>query len=231
VAVELVELEVRGRRIPAARVAGRDDLTDAAAGLGLAPSPVLVLVGGAAEMSAADALSVKKALSAGIVPIVERFGATVVDGATRAGVMQLVGEVRAERSAGFPLVGVVAAELMAEAELDEHHTHFVLVPGEEWGDESELLSAFATTVAAGTRTVTVLANGGAIALQDAAWSVAEDRGLIVLAGSGRSADELAAAETPRARELHDSRLVTVVPVTDADAVAAAVAGAFEESGD
>jgi hypothetical protein len=229
VAVELVELEVRGRRIPAARVDGRDDLTDAAAGLGLAPSPVLVLVGGAADMSASDAQSVRQALSAGVVPVVERVGATVVDGATRVGVMQLVGEIRAEQSAGFPLVGVVAAELVAEAELDEHHTHFVLVPGEEWGDESELLSAFATTVAGGAHGVTVLANGGAIAWQDAASSVAEGRRVIVLAGSGRSADELAAAETPRAQAMHDSRLVTVVAVTDAAAVATAVAGAFEES--
>ena len=228
-AVELVELEVRGRRIPAARIGGRDDLTEAAAGLGLPRSPVLVLVGGAADMSPADAGFVREALSAAIVPVVERVGATVVDGATRFGVMQLVGEVRAERSALFPLVGVVVAELVAETELDEHHTHFVLAPGEEWGDESELLSAFATTVARGTPAVTVLANGGAVAWKDAASSVAERRRVVVLAGSGRSADELAAAETPRARALHESSLVTVVAVTDADAVATAVGGALEES--
>ena len=228
-AVELVELEVRGARIPAARVCGREDLLAAVARLGLAPSPVLVLVGGAADMSAADARSVEEALSAAIVPVVERVGATVIDGATRVGVMQLVGRVRAELSAGFPLVGVVAAGLVAETELDEHHTHFVLVPGEEWGDESELLSAFATAVASGGPTVTVLANGGAIALQDVESSVAEGRPIVVLAGSGRTADELAAAETARAQALHDSRLLTVVGVTDANAVATAVAAAFDGS--
>jgi SLOG in TRPM, prokaryote len=227
--VELLELEVRGRRIPAARVAGRGDLAAAVAALGLAPSPVLVLVGGAADMSETDALLVEQALSGAIVPVVERVGATVVDGATRVGVMQLVGRARAELSGGFPLVGVVVAGLVAETELDEHHTHFVLVPGDDWGDESELLSAFATVVANGARGVTVLANGGAITWRDVASSVAEARPVVVLAGSGRTADELAEAETPRARNLHDSRLVTVVAVTDADAVATAVADALDGS--
>ena len=225
--LELLELEVRGRRIPTARVAGRDDLHSAVRGLGLAPSPVLVLVGGAADMSETDAGLVEQALSASIVPVVERVGATIVDGATRVGVMQLVGRARAELSGGFPLVGVVVAGLVAETELDEHHTHFVLVPGDDWGDESELLSAFATVVAAGARGVTVLANGGDIAWRDLDSSVAEGRPVVVLGGSGRTADELAEAETPRARDLHESRLVTVVAVDDADAVATAVADALD----
>jgi SLOG in TRPM, prokaryote len=230
VSLELSELEVRGKRIPTARVAGRDDLHAAVRGLGLSPSPVLVLVGGAAEMSETDALLVEQALSAAIVPVVERVGATVVDGATRVGVMQLVGRARAGLSGGFTLVGVVVAGLVAETELDEHHTHFVLVPGDDWGDESELLSAVATAVADGARTVTVLANGGAVAWRDVASSVAEERPVIVLAGTGRTADELASAETPRARDLYESPLVTVVAVTDHDAVATAVADALDGSG-
>lgn len=228
--LELSELEVRGKRIPTARVAGRDDLRSAVRGLGLSPSPVLIVVGGAAEMSETDALLVEEALSAAIVPVVERVGATVVDGATRVGVMQLVGRARAGLSGGFPLVGVVVAGLVAETELDEHHTHFVLVPGDDWGDESELLSAVATAVADGARTVTVLANGGAVAWRDVASSVAVERPVIVLAGTGRTADELASAETPRARDLYESPLVTVVAVTDADAVATAVADALDGSG-
>jgi hypothetical protein len=227
--LELLELEVRGERITTARVSGRDDLAAAVAALGLAPSPVLVLVGGAADMSENDARLVGQSISAAIVPVVERVGATVADGGTRVGVMQLVGRARAEQSAGFPLVGVVAAGLVDETELEEHHTHFVLVPGDDWGDESELLSAFATAVANGARGVTVLANGGEIAWRDAGASITEGRRVVVLAGSGRTADELAAADTPRARDLHDSRLVTVVAVTDSDAVATVVADALDGS--
>lgn len=228
-AVELSDVEVRGRRLPAARVEGRDDLPAAAERLGLDHAPVVVLVGGAASMAASDAVHVKEALAVGVLPVVEQLGATVVDGATRVGVMQLIGEVRAEAAAGFSLVGVVAAQLLAEAELDEHHTHFVFVPGEKWGDESELLSAFATVVG-GQRSVTVLANGGAIAWDDVTFSVAQERPVIALAGSGRTADELAAADTPRAQALHDSGLVSVVPVRDTDGVSAKVADALERSG-
>jgi hypothetical protein len=225
VPVELVDVEVRGRRIPAVRVGGRDDLPAAVERLGLERSPVVVLVGGAAHMAASDAARVKEAFAVGIVPVVERLGATVVDGATRVGVMRLIGDVRTEAGAGFPLVGVVAAKLLADAELDERHTHFVLVPGEKWGDESALLSASATVVG-GPRAVTVLANGGAIAWDDVSFSVAEGRRVVVLAGSGRTADELAAAKTPRAWALHDSGLVRVVPVRDTDAVSAEVAQAL-----
>jgi hypothetical protein len=227
--LELLELEVRGERIPTARVGGRDDLAAAVAALGLAPSPVLVLVGGAADMSENDARLVGQAISAAIVPVVERVGATVVDGATRVGVMLLVGRARAEQDARFPLVGVVATGLVDETELEEHHTHFALVPGDDWGDESELLSAFATAVANGAPGLTVLANGGEIAWRDVAASIAEGRPVVVLAGSGRTADELAAAATPRARDLHDSRLVTVVAVADSHAVAAVVADALDGS--
>jgi SLOG in TRPM, prokaryote len=226
VAVELVDVEVRGRRIPAARVVGRGDLAVAAARLGLERSPVVVLVGGAAHMAASDTRRVTEALSDAVVPVAERLGAIVVDGATRVGVMKLIGDLRSKAGAGFPLVGVVAAQLVGEAELDERHTHFVLVPGTTWGDESELLSAFAAA-AGGSRSVTVLANGGALAWDDAAFSVAEGRRVVVLAGSGRMADELAAAESGRARALHESGLVTVVPVGDAKALATELAGALE----
>ena len=122
-AVELSDVEVRGRRLPAARVEGRDDLPAAAERLGGSDdAPVVVLVGGAASMAASDAVHVKEALAVGVVPVVERLGATVVDGATRVGVMQLIGEVRAEAAAGFSLVGVVAAQLLAEAEASTNIT-------------------------------------------------------------------------------------------------------------
>jgi hypothetical protein len=229
VAVEFVDIHVRGKRIPATQVAGRDDLAAAATRLGLERSPVVVLVGGAAHMAASDSQRVRTALADAVIPVVDRARATVVDGGIRAGVMGLIGDLRAERNATFPLVGVVVAQLADEAELDGRHTHFVLVPGATWGDESELLSAFATA-AGGSRAVTVLANGGAIAWDDAAHSVTEGRPVVVLAGSGRTADELAAAETPRARALHESGLVRVVAVADADAIATAVAGALDGQG-
>jgi len=46
------------------------------------------------------------------------------------------------------------------AELERHHTHFVLVPGNEWGDESPWLADVADTLAAGEPSVTIVASSG-----------------------------------------------------------------------
>lgn len=43
----------------------------------------------------------------------EVLRATVVDGGTAAGIMQLMGQARAEHSASFPFIGVVVSEKMA----------------------------------------------------------------------------------------------------------------------
>jgi hypothetical protein len=75
----------------------------------------------------------------------------------------------------------------------------------------------------------VLANGGDIAWDDVAFSIAEERRVVVLADSGRTADELAAAATTRARSLQESGFVVVVPVTDSDAIRAAIARALGTS--
>ena len=226
--VELFELQLRSRRVPTARIEGRDDLGAAVGLLGVSRAPVLVLVGGAAHVSEAHAELVREALAYAIVPVVERLGAAVVDGGTRAGVMKLAGDMRAARGTDFPLVGVVPAALVPQVELDERHTHFVFVPGNAWGDESELLAALATTVADGLPSVTVLANGGAIAWDDAGFSIAESRRVVVLNGSGRTADEIAAAETTRARAVQESGLVTIVRVTDTPAITTALARALGE---
>jgi hypothetical protein len=173
-----------------------------------------------------DAARTGVALSEAIAPIVEQFGATIVDGGTRVGVMKLAGDARSLRGGNFALIGVVPEALVADVDLDERHTHFILVPGTRWGDESELLAALATTVAAGRATMTVLANGGDIAWEDAARSVELGRRVLVLGGTGRAADELAAGQTQRARALRATGLVDVVPIARLDEAAATVARAL-----
>ena len=91
----------------------------------------------------------------------------------------------------------------------------MLVPGERWGDESVWLARIAN-ILAGRASVTLLVNGGDIAWQDAARSVAAGRRVIAVAGSGRTADELAAAvrgdpADSRASTLAESGLVDIIP--------------------
>ena len=175
----------------AVRVGSRDELAAAAAALGLRTgAPVLVIVGGADTM-AADEEARMRAFMEVLVPHLDRAGATVVDALARRS-----GPDTSEEG----------------ATLEPAHTHFLLVPGEDWGEESAWLAEFAAVLAEEAASLTLLANGGEVAWQDVARSVELDRGVVALAGSGRAADELASGSSPRARELRESGLIEAVEV-------------------
>ena len=199
--------------------------------------PVVVLVGGAGGMDERNQQEVVLVLRDAVVPALERHGATVVDGGTDSGVMRLIGRARTNGAVGFPLVGVAAAGTVRvpdgapaaddAAALEPHHTHVVLVPGTDWGDESPWLADVADAIAAGRASLTMVVNGGEITYDDVARSIARGRPVVVLAGTGRTADAIAAARAgrdtdPRAAELAVSTLTRVVPVNDPAGVEAAV---------
>ena len=72
--------------------------------------------------------------------------------------------------------------------LEANHTHFVVVPGENWGDETPWIARTATVLAGAAPSITVLINGGQIAYSDVQRSVEAGRPVFVVAGSGRTAD-------------------------------------------
>ena len=193
------------------------------------PRPTLVLVGGAGGMSDADLVRLRPLLVETLAPLAETLGVFVVDGGTDAGVMRLMGQARAETDTMFPLIGVAAVGTVAlpdgvpphpeAAPLEPHHTHFVFVPGSDWGDESPWLAYVASMLANGAPSVTVLVNGGEIALEEAAQSVQAGRPVVAVSGSGRAADMLADAlrgevVDVRARKLAASGLLNAVDLTE-----------------
>lgn len=227
-------------------VAGLADRCDIAAalvanGIGVGHE-VIVLVGGAAGMNDAATRALAELMREVVVPIVARRAATVVDGGTDSGVMRLIGRARAAAGVRFPLVGVAAAGTVAvpggrpprpdAAEPEPHHTHVLLVPGTEWGDETPWISDVAGAIAAGRPSVTILVNGGSIAFADAARSLDADRPLVVIAGSGRTADAIAdarfgAGAEPRAARISASPLTRVARLDDPGAVASAVVAGLD----
>jgi hypothetical protein len=173
------------------------------------------------------------------------LGGVGVDGGTFSGVMRLFGEARAEAGATFPLVGVAAVGTVRlpgnegatddAADPDPNHTHMVLVPGHTWGAEASWITRVAGELAGTAQSVTVLANGGEIAYSDVRRSVRAGRAVLVLAGSGRTANELAAAllgepADNRAVALVDSGLVRAVSVDDPFALAEQVKALLVRSG-
>jgi hypothetical protein len=227
------------------RVSQMSELPAAVAALELfLPRPTVVLVGGAGGLDETGMERLRPLCLSALVPMIEERAAVGVDGGTFSGVMRLFGEARSAQAAVFPLVGVVAAGTVrlpgeqaragVDTVLEPHHTHFVIVPGDEWGAESPWIAQTATVLAGGAASsVTVLINGGQIALSDVERSVDAGRSVIVIAGSGRTADALSdalagAAPDERTAALAASGLLNAVQMDDpaalADRLAAALGG-------
>lgn len=209
----------------------RDHLISALGSLTLphrerSPRPVLVLVGGASGMTSAYLEQLSAFFTEVICPVMEAHQGLVIDGGTDAGIMSLMGKSRQGTHSTFPLIGVAAqgtvclpqqmppADFSDYALLEPHHTHFVLVPGSLWGDEAPWIAEVANVLTR-HRSLTLLVNGGKISWQDVSYSVRAQRPVLVLAGSGRTADELALAiggdrGNQRANQLVDSGLLAAV---------------------
>jgi hypothetical protein len=212
-----------------------DDLPRRLDAAGLSTGPVLVLVGGAGGLAARDEQRVSTLFRDHLVPVVVHCGASVVDGGTDSGVMKVIGSARSDSGAPFQLVGVAAAGTVAspdgrparadDARVDPNHSHIVLVPGDVWGAESPWLAAVADALSAGYASATLLVNGGDIAYDDVQHSLDAGRPVVVLAGSGRTADAIASAgsgldDDERARRVAASPLVRVVPLDAPEVVSA-----------
>jgi hypothetical protein len=184
------------------------------------PAPVLVLVGGAAGVEGDDRPNIEGAVRE-IAKAVEEAGAIVLDGGTQSGVMACIGQARIQGNYKFPLVGVAVENLVTwpgwharekpvdkqpkRWPLEANHSHYILVPGNKWGDESPWIAKTASWISFSRPSVTVLINGGSIARKDIANSVMARREVVILRGSGRLADEL--AETiERPAETENTRL-------------------------
>lgn len=195
------------------------ELSGALHNLGLSDKlPTLVLVGGASGISEADMNRLQRLFVEDIAPTAQELGVAVVDGGTDAGIMRLIGQARTQIGATFPLIGVAAygtvilpdAPLPSSdaAPLESNHTHFVLVPGCNWGDESPWLARLASVISEGCSSVTLVINGGEITLQDVSQSLQADRPVIALDGSGRTADKLAAALRGEPTDIRAEKLTT-----------------------
>jgi hypothetical protein len=163
--------------------------------------PVIALFGATSTLSTD--------LGARLLPILRSVAARAatenavfVTGGTDAGVIHLLG-VAAESCGGrWPfLVGVAptgrvttgeAPPTEAEIALDGNHDVVLLAPGTTWGDETPTLFRTLDALSAGRRpVVAMLVGGGGAARTELIEYLGRDRPVIVLAGSGGLADEVA----------------------------------------
>jgi TRPM family ion channel len=188
-----------------------------ASALGLAGGrPTIVVNGTATELDPSLAPGVAAVLGPpGLAALAATERLVLVTGGTDAGIFSILGQSVADRS--VPLVGVAPRDLVTwpgcgppgprpgAIPLEPHHSHFVLVDGAAWGDETPALLALAAALSDGAGSVAVICGGGPVTRNEALGHARAGRPMVVLAGSGRFADELAAAPLPGAR-------ITVCPL-------------------
>ena len=166
--------------------------------------PVLVLVGGAGGMTP-EHMDLFRGLLADLLPMLLDRGVAVVDGGTDSGVMKVMGGLKGD----LTLVGVAAEGALGDVALEPNHIH-VLVPGDQWGDESPWIAEVASVIAGPRPSATLLVNGGEIAYADVTESIERQRTVVVLSGTGRTADAIAAASGDRAVSVASSPFTQVV---------------------
>lgn len=197
--------------------------------------PVIVLIGG--EIDPKHAALTGQAIQS-ISKIAQELGAVVLCGGTDMGIMAGIGQTRGRDHHSYPLIGVAPEELVSwpggpkgtkflwwgsqRWQLEPHHSHFILVPGSNFGDESPWIFETATALSGQHGTVTILLNGGEVSRKDIDLSLEKGRPVVVLSRTGRLADELAAQPVR-------NEWITVVPANSEPQIVKAVQTALSVS--
>jgi hypothetical protein len=160
---------------------------------------IIVLHGGAGGMEPDRIEEVRRFLVTSLAPFAEQHRLLLVDGGTRAGAMQAMGDARHQIGGTYPLVGVCPSDLVAypggpppgdpRCPLDAHHSHFILVEGSRFGVESALLVGLLR--AAERPGFALIINGGKIVNHEAQAHAGQGNMLVTVQGTGRAADALA----------------------------------------
>ncbi|MEL6269923.1 MAG: hypothetical protein AAFU54_28005 [Chloroflexota bacterium] len=209
-----VELEP-GKHIPSVYVEARSDPRQVLKHFRfpVEPQAAIFITGGASRMSEEDKRLTRELFEQSIAPFAQSHNITVIDGATKSGVIEMMATARLKGKYTFPLVGIVPHKRVTYAgkvghmddthELCPGHSHFVFVTGDDYGAESEMIVNMAHVLAGGERdkagrelaAIGIVVNGGSITRQEAFMATSKyiDIPLIVMEGSGRFADELASA--------------------------------------
>lgn len=194
--------------------------------------PVIVLIGGGIDEQ--QAAATRQAVRT-ISRVADEAKALIVCGGTDMGVMAEIGQIRWKGGYTFPLVGITPEELVTWTDgprstiflwwgkqrwqLEPHYTHFILVPGGQFGDESPWIVNAATLLSRDHRSVTVLINGGEFSRKDIDLSLEIGRPVIALSRTGRLADELS-------QDPERNQLIVVVPANGEQQIVDAIRAAL-----
>lgn len=197
------------------------------------PKALIMISGGAAKirLNKREQVRLSNLFSLGIARAAASLDAAIMDGGTAVGVMKMMGQGVADRDHNMVLLGVAPASkvtypggpaegsIEGGAALDCNHSHFVLVKGEAWGDETETMYRLAKTISAGIPVMTILADGGLNCKKEALQAVRYGWPIIVIEGSGGEADKLALLWRRKASFLGKRLRSSIVDPVEAEIIA------------
>ncbi len=197
------------------KAASADRIDDLLTALGIGAVRMLILVfGGADGLDDAIKPRLKQIFTRAIARAAAHNGAAILDGGTHSGVMELLGAGVAYSDSAIPLIGVAPACCVTYpghvdgdhpdlTPLDPNHSHFLLAPGDVWGNETRLLFEAAEALGRDKPVLTILVNGGEVAKTEVLESVRRGWPVLVIRGTGRLADQvvgLAEAGAPKSQD-------------------------------
>jgi hypothetical protein len=122
---------------------------------------------------------------------------TLLTGGTDAGIFSLLGAGLAKWERKASCIGVTPAAPVTwpgreqgDTPLEPHHSHFVVVEGEEWGDETQTMYSIAHALSHDCPSIAVFAGGDNVTLREMQANVDHGREMILIAASGRKTDEV-----------------------------------------
>lgn len=186
------------------------------------PNALILILGGASGLDESLKPRLLALFSRSIACAAIETGAVIMDGGTKAGVMELMGQAVADRGRKSILLGVAPSgkvtypqgpadgSIKDGAPLDPDHSHFVLVESEEWGGETGMMFKVAKALSRGIPVVTILVNGGNISRKEILLSVRHGWPLIVLEGSGNLADEIAKSKKQKPGLIQDPVIAEII---------------------
>ena len=203
----------------------RSDLEQVLSEFGLRGGvPTIVLIGGNVDE---QHKSITLEAIQTIAGVAEDLQAAVICGGTDMGIMAQIGEARWRSQYKFPLIGIAPEGLVTWPDgpsgtkflwwgkerwpLARHYSHFILTPGNDFGDESPWIVDTATLLSKGHGSATILINGGEVSRKDIELSVDQGRPVVALRHTGRLADELA-------NQPARNKLIGVVPANAVDQI-------------
>ncbi|MDQ6608849.1 MAG: DUF4231 domain-containing protein [Bacteroidota bacterium] len=201
---------------------------------------IILIIGGADNLDENLLPRLTQLFGRGIAKAAIEAKAAIIDGGTQAGVMSLMGEGVAARGYQSSLIGVApvgkvsypGSSTTEGTSLEPNHSHFVLVEGTTWGNETSMLFSLLGKLTTKTPdmvtqgfksngtskkeppgkipSIAILAGGGDVAKTEVLRAVRQNITLIVVEGSGGLADDIAAAYKEKDAPIDDPVMAEII---------------------